>query len=303
MLGLHPFDTFQGRPHHASSAPTLPKHHYMGARSRRAETQQVEPYIEPHTTCDAYLVSVRAVELYELTEPKASLDGCELTLRGVLKSPAPYEYATASRTGVYTAPGQQLIGVAPGRAMLRGTAPTHGGWVELEEGEGWVRAADLQLLSRPPVPQRFATPIDLPADALLQQATSRPLREGGLLVTVPRARRKPPPPKSARAVLPLKRPVPSSMPATARPAWTPQPTKVAAAAVAVPSTAALDAVPTVAASSCSRRPSYESTLGGVLPPSMLLLEAKTDAANVQRPVETMQNWLASPCGGFVPLVG
>merc|ERR1719164_46734 len=167
---------------------------------------------------------------------------------------------TVASTGVYALPGRQLLGVAPSRTVLRGAAPTHSGWVKLDDEEGFVHANDLHLLSRPP---RLEERLSLPVDALLQQASSSPLQDGGLLVTVPRRKPQQAPPKTARAPQPPPtRSAPTSAPATARPAYAPAPSSPAEPTVdanAAPASARRSAGTTAAG--CRRRARRSSADG------------------------------------------
>lgn len=301
MIGLHPYrhpyDIFGRHPEHASSAPAL-----ASRRHQQPAPLAAEPQINTDTTETAYRIHVSAPEGFACSDkPRASLDGRSLTLRGVLESLQPSEYMTVPRTGVYALPGRQLLGVAPSRTVLRGAAPTHSGWVELDDEEGFVHANDLRLLSRPPRPQRFEETLSLPVDALLQQASSSPLQDGGLLVTVPRRKPQQAPPKTARAPQPPPtRAAPAPAPATARPAYAPAPS---------PAKPAVDANAAPASAANARRaaaarppPAQRRHDGGGLPPvsaeGPVLMEVPVNAANVQRPAESAQDWLACPGGGF-----
>merc|ERR1712137_1396179 len=61
-----------------------------------------------------------------------------------------------------------------------------GGWVALDNEEGWVHGDDLRMLLRPAPPRRFARSVDVPTDALTRHATSCVNASGSLHITVPR---------------------------------------------------------------------------------------------------------------------
>ena len=82
----------------------------------------------------------------------------------------------------------QLVPILAGE-RLSGGAPTRTGWIELDDDESWILDdGTIALVGRPSPtrPSGFAKKVSLPSDAMLRRATSEPLGNGGLLVTVPR---------------------------------------------------------------------------------------------------------------------
>jgi len=300
MLGLSPFDHLNGygRPHHHTST--------MGKSQPRSSSPHAEPDIDLDERDGAYLISLSAPEGYVLDRPQALLEGGrQITLRGTLEAAtATYEYVTLSRTGVYAAPGRQMLGVLPARAMLRAAGPpTRSGWVELADEDGWVDTDSLHMVARPPPPRPFDRLVKLPNDAVFQRATSRTLRNGGLIVSVPR---RPAQPAAAtpRSESGIRRAVPPAAPVTARPAakapeaTAPKPAPAPAAANK-PATATHAAKPDAAVKRSP--PVQDHAGGGALPMSKegpVLMECDSSPANVNLPSERTQSWVASPGGGF-----
>jgi len=283
MLGLGPFDYHPyDHLHHAASQPTL----HRGGTPR--DHRPAEPHVSTDKTADAYTITISAPDGYELDVPRASLTGThELELHGVLQPPSSVcEYVTLGRTGVYAAPGRQLVGVAPARTLLRGEAPTRG-WVALaggDDADGWVDEDDVRMLSRPPSPQRFARAVELPSDALARRATSRVTGNGSLHITIPRLAR-----DSARAA-----PLAKAPRAPQRPAPTKAPAKVAPAPAPAPT-------PAPAPAPRPRHSSAKREHAALLPSAegpVLVETTEMRAENVQRPAESMQEWYASLSGGF-----
>jgi len=312
MLGLNPFD-------HFGMGYTHPRHYATPLTSRAAPPPSPRsevphsPDIELDERDEAYLISVGAPEGFVLDQPRAELNGREITLRGVLEPAAPiHEYITLSRTGVYAAPGRQMLGVVPARAVLRAGPPMRSGWVELAEEDGWVDAGSLRMLARPPPPWPFARVVELPADALAQRATTRTLRNGGLIISVPRRAVLPKPAaatpraesraSSACSDIPPGGQKPGSRPATKEAAVVaPKPAAAAASAATTMSSGAKHTAKPATATTKRPRAAKDHAEGGPLPMSKegpVLMECDSSTANVQSPTETTQSWLASPDGGF-----
>ena len=315
MIGLNPYDHFSPRPsprdHHAASQPTF---------RRRPEAPKAEPEITTDQAADAYTIIVEAPPSFELDHPRATLNGAyKMELHGVLRGSALCEYVAVQRTGVYAAPGRQMIGVLPGRSVLRGEAPTRG-WVLLEDEEGWVDADDLRMLSRPSAPQRFTRTVELPADALARSATSRVLDDGALHITVPRRETRAPPappaprPRAAEtprapmrsAPAPAPPPAPSTRPsparhATAAPAVAAVPASPASARSAASKPKPATRPPAATASAAKPARGHGHHVGGALPASTdgpVLMETESSDDNVQSPKEAVQEWIAHADGGF-----
>jgi len=78
--------------------------------------------------------------------------------------------------------------VFPAGTCVRGGPPSHTGWIELEDEEGWALddgSWALRVAGRPAEATRFRKTIAVPSEAVLSRATKQQV-EGELIVRVPR---------------------------------------------------------------------------------------------------------------------
>ena len=141
---------------------------------------------------DAYVVTCTPENGVETVGMSVKLRGqTTLSFEGTyVRRGTSYEYITRGRTGVYSSPNsRRLTGIIPAGRIVSGGAPSHGGWIALDDDESWIMDDGSLALSRrgraasAPIP--FRKLLSLPADAMLHKATSKDIK-GGLAVIVPR---------------------------------------------------------------------------------------------------------------------
>ena len=332
MLGINPYESM----FHRHTYPNV-----MREPPRRSQaTSSVEPQLHTETHDDSFVISVTAPNSdYTMNDARATLAADGIVVQGsvVKKSDGGYEYVTRRRTGVYTEPHEDcLAGVIPAGQRLSGGAPTRTGWIALDDDESWILDdGTIALVGRPSPtrPSGFAKKVSLPSDAMLRRATSEPLGNGGLLVTVPRvprqsverSRQVPIPVKHAAPQQPASRmapkkaahQTPSQSPttstSTSKPSSRPSSTPSGTSASSAPKNVSADEYKQVhKRQAAERRAASTSTseggdsaldalraLNGDECTGPVLIEVDISERNVQSPTERVEQWVAVADGSFV----
>lgn len=227
-----------------------------------------------------------------------------------------YQYLTRSRVGIYSEPSQHcLVGILPAGHTVSGSAPSRQGWIRLDEDEWIVDDGSLALVGRPSASRAspFSKRVELPSDADLRRAASESLRNGGLLVTVPRIRRQPAPAK--QVPVSVARPSPRAaprQPAAAAAAKRPAEGQAPAASKAAPAAPKTRQQPQQRHESAEemkvrhkreaaeRRDALGRLVGSDYDGPVLTECAAFEVStrNVQSPTEEVEEWVATANGGF-----
>ena len=278
LRGLRPRHPFGfGHPHTASRMPSRPTARHVQRENDHGDADELlEPQITRKTSFNNHRVTLLPPPGAELSQPRATVDGHDLLLTGVLSVPEPdrLQYVLTQPSGLYDGEGERLGFLRAGTRVSGSSRGLPRGWIALDDEEdAYMKLADLRPLAPPrPSPRRFSRLVRLPADAELDLARAESIRGGGLRVTVP------------------KRPAPPHVTAAKRAAPTPAAPRRAAA----PEPAATPTPPP------SPEPAKAKKAGGALPASssQVLVECAASAANVQSPDERAEHWKATPEGGF-----
>jgi len=311
LHGLYPHDNFFGSPR--AHVRTPPRSVPVTSSRRQPTSRDVAPQVKISETTEAFKIELTPPsQTWSLIDARASLsdDARTVVLEGglVKKSDGFFQYQTRDRVGVYSQPSQHaLVGVVHQGQVLHGGAPSSSGWIALADGDSWVLDDGTLALVGRPAPSR-PTPFDkrvaLPADAEPRRATSSDGNrgDGGLIVSVPRARR-------ARAA-PAPRHVESANVKRRPPAQQPPPEQPRPAAKATPAAASSDSVSADEFKQHHKRQASErrnmhdalrSLLGGD-EAGALLVECDVDDVSerhVQSPSEQVEEWVACTDGSFV----
>ena len=301
-------------------APRTPWHARSKPRARAPPPPPVEPEeltVRVATAPAAYTLTFEAPDAVDVRGASAMKRGRGVVFSATVRSSLPsiYEYALRNRTPLFSAPSRgACVGYLRPGTRVRGGPPDARGWVELDEGEGYVfDDGSIALIghqeSRAAPPRRVEKVADLPADALLEHAT---VEEGGgaelLVVTVPRKVRRARAPARTQARTPAHMPPrepspPVDAPATShRAANAPAASSPATAPVQArssPPPPAKSAAP--AGWECKKARQCEPGWRAGPPTSAtpLLVECARNVHNVQPPAESTQHWRAAAGGGFV----
>lgn len=309
---MHPFHS---RPRTVREPPRQPR--------------AAEPVVAPRPGVDldaqttvggepVYTIKLTAPSAHALDNARASLSdhGHAIDLSAVIikSHDDEYQYVTRSRTGIYAEPSQHsLVAVLPAGHRVSGSSPSRSGWIRLDDDEWILDDGSVALVSRPSPARRspFSKRVELPSDADLRRAQSEPLRDGGLLITVPRVRAKATPrqvpvqnapKKPAAAPAPAKRaPPPAPKPAATPKPTAPPPSKAAPAAKQPPTGADADEMKRQHKRQAAER---RDALGRVVssdyegPVLMEVAACEVGARNVQSPTEEVEEWVATADGGF-----
>ena len=289
LRGLRPRHPFGfGHPHTASRMPSRPTSRHVQRENDHGDADELlEPQITRKTSFNNHRVTLLPPPGAELSQPRATVDGHDLLLTGVLSVPEPdrLQYVLTQPSALYDGDGEMLGYLRAGTRVSGSTRGLPRGWIALDdEDDAYMKLADLRPLAPPrPSPRRFSRLVRLPADAELDLARAESIRGGGLRVTVP------------------KRPAPPQVTAAKRAAPAPAaPRRAAAPAPAAPPTPAPSPEPAKAKKAAAPPPQRRATetAGGALPSSQVLVECAASATNVQSPKEFVEHWKATPEGGF-----
>ena len=282
-------------------------------------SERIDPTVKVLTHENSYTITVSSPSGFELGDVKGSmLDQRTLVVFGSLVEPATtYEYVSKCQARVYGSPhGSCLLGVLPAGTVFRGGPPSHSGWIALEDDgeDAWVLddgSLAIVSLGRPAQGHRFHKHIALPPDALPGRATVKEV-DNSWTITTPRRTKTAGAPRSMPSV--ADQPV-ASRHTSPRPVAPPQAPHAAslskphpsvplpAAEQEAPAATRSDARAPEAAKKKSRAspetatPNQYDVLQSTAEP--LLHECTADQANVQTPIECLQEWQAVKGGGFV----
>lgn len=294
-----------------------PRH--IPVRRRDAE---LAPRITTEEAQDAYLVRLLPPAGGTLQHARVVLaDDDQLEFEGhLVVTNDEFAYVTRRRAGVYSEPSvHALVAHCPAGHEFSGSAPTRDeGWIMISRDQ-WMRDdGSVALLGRQAAPSRPHPFARLrwapPADALLSDASSTPLRDGsgGLVVSVPRARRRPaaPPPRKVPISHAQQRRAPP--PAQVRSAPSKTTVQGKPAPSAAPATAPAHGTGMGADEyrqrhkqrAAERRAGIdslvaESTSAAGGPVLCEVPEREVSPRNVQSPSEEVEEWEATTDGGFV----
>lgn len=246
-----------------------------------------------------------------------------------------HEYVARSRAVVYEhpRPGTRPIAVLPRGSIVQGSAPSSSGWIKTADGDFMLDDGSLQLISvaRPPAPVPFDKAFELPLDANLDAATSEMTKDGSLHISVPKIRRGRPassrmcmpqaaqdfnlqPPANARSAERVSTPKQASEKSrqphnvqvrTVERAHDAQPPKPRPESANVSEPRSSTSSQTAASRPTSAPAPKKASPRDNLPTKHLqkaepiLQESTVRAENVQRPIESMEEWVADESGGFV----
>jgi len=297
-----------------------------------------EPLIETEITEDAYALVLTPPKGFKLKQPDATvLKGRNLMLHGHIvpkqaRNTSTHQYVASSRTIVYDCDARPVAVLARG-SVMHGGAPSRDGWIRTAAGHYVLDDGTLDLLSvsRPADPVAYRKTLELSDDADMDGASCQHLEDGSMFISVPRIRSvqpapmpmerpstgRPPTHKPSPATAPTPKPKPT--PRSARPAvlTQPKPSPAAAAApkpqpqpVVRPTSQQAPRQTPQAATKSRPAPSPSPSVRCTKPPKgvvsaglpkaePLLQQTALRAENVQRPVETAEEWVATECGGFV----
>lgn len=297
-MGFHPMMGFHPN-HFDSRVPIRPT-----ARTPSPPPAGRDPCITTSETHDEYRIALNPPDYdHTLQDSRAYLDGQELVIETKVASTRGgiYNYRTRDRTGIYSHPSRHsLVGVVPPGRLLRGGAPSHNGWIALDDDESWmVDDGSLVLVGQPSSDHshRFVKRVRLPPDAALHRATTEPSRQGqggGLRITVPRTRK----------VAPTPRQVPVNVKRAAPPAQKQQPSVKQGSAANVP------APPPAPTSGNEYKQRHKRQAAERRAEAMhdallakdeagpVLSEVAASERHVQSPSEQVEEWLALASGGF-----
>jgi len=155
----------------------------------------IDPAVKVLTNNNEFLVRCMPPDGFRMGDVSASrVHNQSMALSGLLTKPAIMcEYVSRRRAGAYEAPNERsLIGVYPAGTIVRGSPPSHAGWIALEDEEdGWALddgSWALRTAGSPAVNRRFCKTVSLPPDAVLSHATTQECADGNFVVHVPRQR-------------------------------------------------------------------------------------------------------------------
>jgi hypothetical protein len=332
MLGLHPFESMW-HPRPAMSRRWSPP--------RRRVHDTLEPQVSTSRFLDAYTISVTLPELLEHDDEGASIVGAEasvvgrgeIEVRGGVRIEGQdcYTYAVRrSGVPVFSEPSTSaFLGHLRAGQRVKGGAPSSRGWIALDDDETWVLddGYSLALIARPRPPVAFARRVGpLPDDALLERASVQEKPHGGIQITVPRRRTKPPKQQHPKVVPKLAPRTAVTQEALSRPRSAP--TNTPAKAVTPPpqhtharekhqetarqgvgleamETALRDPKPPVGSFQPEEGASaMHSALHALSSEDPILVEVAASVHNVSRPSEAApeENWVATDDGGFAPVI-
>lgn len=160
MLGLHPFDAHM---------------------PRRARAPASTPRSSAHVTLsssDVHEVSVAPPTGFAIIDGSASpLGDGSILVEGKLQhahSDNMIDYVIrSSRAAIYAHPSRaSLVGYVQPGTIVRGSPPSHGGWIALDDDECFMLDdGSLAARTRPSAATPFQQRVNLPADACLSKAT------------------------------------------------------------------------------------------------------------------------------------
>lgn len=273
-------------------------------RPRRAPKAPIDPVVDTATTSEDYIIRLAPPsDGFDVKEASAELIGARtIELTGAIASRARLcTYQTLRPAAVYSEPvpsRHTLIGYVAAGAIVKGSPPSHGGWVALEDDESWmIDDGALALVEAPREPEHFARRVSLPADALVERATSERPRElaGGLLITVPRSRMRP-----TQMAAPPPQPAPRTPRDTRHAPVHKTPKKTSTSHHREPPPPApTPARPAKAQARHNVTPSLHDELRKLSSEEPVLCAVIASASNVKAPSEEVESWLAVHGGGFV----
>lgn len=261
----------------------------------------LEPEVESTSTRSEYLIHLSAPRGLELFDTAAQLVDNSIELSGAIGSSARLcTYRARRSAAVYAEPASRaLLGYLRAGAIVKGSAPSSRGWIALDDDETWmVDDGALALVEAPPEPEPFVRHVDLPADALVERATSERAKDQEMLIRVPRR----PPAAPMPRMQPRPKPAPKAPPKrqhTGQERAGAAPVKTQSHEPPPPPPPPVRAARKPAAKTHAATPSLQEELSKLSSAEPLLIECASSASNVSSPREDVESWEACDGGGFV----